>query len=191
MAVPSSKAAGFITVVNVLREECDPADFARYAAALPAATAALVEVAPMAIAWLPIDHFYALVDTAQAVLFGGKDERVVAVGHRSIGRDVGTLYRAFVRLASPEYVMSRTAQLWGAYNRDHGTVTVVMRSPTAADVTYAGIPPRAPAAFWAFQRGALRAVLEATGVRNVSTELIPPAAAGAPTTIRVAGVRPG
>jgi hypothetical protein len=186
-AVPSSKAAGFATVVSILRELADAPAFTRFTAALPVETAALIEVPPIAIEWLPIDHFYALVDTAERVLFAGDTSRVVDLGRRSIAHDLGTIYRAFIRLATPELTLTRTAKMWSAYNRDHGSLTVVMRGTDVADVTYDGIPSRAPGAFWNYQLGALRAVVEATGLHNVSTRMLAPAKGSTSRTIRIVG----
>jgi hypothetical protein len=186
---PASKGAGFTTVVAVLRESAPEARFEAYLASLPPATAALARTPPMAIAWLPIEHFYALIDRAQRVLLSHDPDGIAEVAYKSIGRDLNVLYRMFVRVSSVEGILSRTARLWDAYNRNHGTIAVTMRSRTSADVTYEGIPTYAPPAFWAFQRGALRAVIEATGVRNARARIVTPPTATTPCVVRLSGER--
>jgi hypothetical protein len=186
---PASKGAGFITVVSVLRETVPDALMTSYVASLPEATAALLRVPPIAMEWLPIEHFYAVIDHAQSVLYRGNANDVADLGYESIRRDLTALYRLLVRVSSVEAILSRTSRLWSAYNRNHGTVTVQMLSRTAADVAYEGIPPHAPAAFWAFQRGALRAVVEATGVRNVRARILSPPNASGACVLRISGDR--
>ena len=187
---PASKGAGFTTVLAVLRERVPAPRFDAFVASLPAGTAALVHAPPLAVAWLPIEHFYAVVAGAQRTLFDDSPEGVVELGYRSIGRDLNLLYRVLVRVSSVEAMLSRAARLWDTYNRNHGAISVQMRSRTVADVTYEGIPPHAPAAFWAYQRGALRAVVEATGLRNARVRvLVPPKGAAPCVVLRISADR--
>jgi hypothetical protein len=171
MSEPESKAVLFNTVVEVLRETTSPAAFQALLAALPPETAQLVERPPLPVAWLPHTHSFALVRSACAVLYGGDEERTSDLARRAVLRDLNSLYRLFIKLSSPQYVIDRATRMWETYWRNNGTVRVEREGPGSTLVHYEGMA-HATSLFWSMQCGSLRGVMEATGVQGIEVRII-------------------
>jgi len=168
---PELKAAGFNSAVNALRVLSTPADFDKMVDALPAGTAELVRHPPLPVAWLPNEHFSALIETAGRIVFSGDEQRIEEVARRAISVDLNTIYKIFIRLASPQYVVERATKLWQTYTRNNGFATAVPTSGAACEVSYEDIERPSPV-LWAYQRGAIRGIIEATGVKTVRVQTL-------------------
>jgi hypothetical protein len=169
---PQAKATNFNSMAATLRRLLDEATFGAVVSALSAETAALIERPKLAITWIPTRQFVELLETAGRVAFAGDEKRVEEMGRQSVGGDMRTVYRVFIRLLSPLFVMERAAKLWGTYTRNNGTMRAVSVDEHTADVYYEGLSEQVVSPiYWAFQRGAVRAVGEATGIKDVRVEM--------------------
>ncbi len=166
-----SKAHGFNTTVAALRKMVDAAQFQATVAALPADTAHLTQYPPASMAWLPLRHFAALVDAAHAVGFVADLARVSELGRQAIGADLGSVYRVFIKIASPDFVIQRAAKLWSVYNRNNGALTTARKTANSVDLVYTGLHHMS-AALWAYQRGAILAVVDATRLSAPSVDFV-------------------
>jgi hypothetical protein len=168
---PQAKATNFNSVATTLRRLLDEVTFRALVSALSRETAALIEQPKLPMTWIPTRQFVELLETAGRVAFAGDEKRVEEMGCQSVGGDMRTVYRVFIRLMSPQFVMQRAAKLWSTYTRNNGTMRAVAVDAHTADVYYEGLNAQAVSPiYWAFQRGAVRAVGEATGIKNVRVE---------------------
>jgi hypothetical protein len=171
MPEPAIKAVAFNSIAAELRRMCDEERFARVVAALPPETAALIEHSPLPVSWVPQPHVAALVRAAYEVAFRRDERRLQSLAARAIVSDLSVVYRFFVRLASPEWVIERVASMWKAYYRDNGAVTVERQGERCVHVCYRGLPRPSPL-FWSFQCGTIRGIARATGVTDVTTRVL-------------------
>jgi uncharacterized protein (TIGR02265 family) len=170
-ATPEAKGAGFNTVAAVIRTMLGPKQFESVTRALPPATAALVKQPPLPMQWLSCDRFGDLISISLRHGFNGDEQQLVEVGRKSLVHDLNTLYRMFVKLLSPRYVIDRGAKLWLTYNRNNGTLRAVQTGDHSCDVFYERVACVYPG-FWAYQRGCLMAAMEATGYRKATITLV-------------------
>jgi len=170
MPEAKNKAVTFNTLIEVLRETTTPSAFQALVKALPRETAKLIERPPLPPTWLPYSHSFALVRTACDVLYAGDEERTSELARRAVLRDLNSLYRLFIKLASPTYVMDRAVRIWETYWRNNGTVRVEREGPAAALVHFEGVA-NATSLFWVMQCGSLRGILEATGVQGLEVRI--------------------
>jgi hypothetical protein len=184
MSEPLGKAAGFNTAVKVIREMCTPEEFAKLVASVSAEVREQIEHPPMPVTWLPNRFFHELIKVAHLNIFAGNDERIAEVGRRAVMNDLKTLYKMFIRFMSPGFVIDRAAGLWHTYTRLNGDVTATRSSETSADILYQGVVSCSPT-FWAYQRGAIRGVVEATGLKQVSVETLSGGRHDSTCTLRV------
>jgi hypothetical protein len=160
---PVAKAAGFNSVVAVLRDGLLGADaFATVVGKLPPATAAAIKTPPLPVQWIPCERYADLVSMALMHGFRGDEERLVEMGRRAFLHDLKTLYRMFIKLMSPGFVIGRASKLWLTYNRNNGLLTARQVSEHRCEVTYENIVAVYPG-FWSYQRGCLLAAVQATG----------------------------
>ena len=94
-------------------------------------------------------------------------------GRQALKNDLRTIYKMFIRFLSPMYVIERGPRLWQTYARNSGDLTAVVVDEQTCDVLYAGMPELLRwDGYWAYQRGALRGVMEATGLKAISVETL-------------------
>ena len=80
------------------------------------------------VGWYDIG-LYDRTNRALAEAFGGGDGLVMAaVGQFAAEHDLKTIHRLFLRLATPAYVIERSAGFWGRF-QDSGTWTVTREPP--------------------------------------------------------------
>jgi hypothetical protein len=165
---PLAKAAGFNSVVAVLRDGLLGAKaFAVVVDQLPAATAAAVKAPPLPVQWIPCERYADLVSITLVHGFGGDEERLVEMGRLAFLHDLKTLYRLFIKLFSPGFVINRGSSLWLTYNKNNGNLVAQQVGDRRCEVRYENIVAVYPG-FWSYQRGCLLAAVQATGYPRVT-----------------------
>jgi hypothetical protein len=158
-----AKGAGFNSLVAVLRDDFLSAEqLAELLRKLPAETAEAIQTPPLPMAWIPCTRYGDLLSGVLEHSFRGDEERVVELGRRAFLYDLKTLYRVFIKLMSPGFVIDRASRIWQTYNRDNGLLTARKLGDTGCEITYDRIRAVYPG-FWAHQRGCLLAAVQATG----------------------------
>jgi hypothetical protein len=170
---PESKGSGFASAVATLRKMLPPEMLERVIAPLSAETAELVRRPPLPVAWIGIGHFPELLTSVRAHAFGGDEAKYEEWGRQAMLIDLRTIYKVFIRFLSPQFVIERGAKLWQTYTRNQGSVRAVADGDSAALVIYDGLPAALVSAeFWAYQRGVLRGIMEATGMKHPKVDTL-------------------
>jgi hypothetical protein len=160
---PMAKGAGFNSLVAVLKNEFLSAEeFAGLVRKLPPETAEAIQTPPLPMQWIPCARYGDLLSGVLKHAFRGDEERVVELGRRAFLYDLKTLYRVFIKLMSPGYIIDRASRVWHTYNRDNGLLTARKLGDTRCEIHYDKIRAIYPG-FWAHQRGCLLAAVQATG----------------------------
>jgi hypothetical protein len=170
MAPPESKGAGFLSLLKVVRGRLPPAAFAEMVARLPKDTRHLIEHPPLPVAWIANHHTRVLLDELYLRVLRGNDAELEEIARLAMMSDLNTLYKMFIRFASPQYVIDRGSRIWETYTRNNGRVRAVATDKNSCDVFYEDIAETGPS-FWVYQRGAIRGVLAATGMKDISVEI--------------------
>ncbi len=160
-----AKGAGFLSATAAIKSVCTGEQWAKLLKAIAPDTAAMITSPPMPVAWIPAKHGSEIIRNAYEVAFGRRDDLLMQCAKKQLRSDLNTIYKIFVRLASPQYVIERGAKLWDTYNRHNGAVVARQTSDTSAEVRFTGVVTSFPA-FWIYQRGAIVGVLEATGLKQ-------------------------
>jgi hypothetical protein len=172
VGAPETKGSGFVSAVGTLRKMVAPDAFERLLAELSEETAALVRRPPLPVAWIASERFQELLRTA-AELFGGDEAAIEDWGRRALLFDLKGIYKMFIRFLSPQFVIDRSAKLWATYTQNNGRVRAVATGARSAEVTYEDLPVHLVSdAFWAYQRGAMRGAMEATGMKDIVVETL-------------------
>lgn len=169
MGQPASKGSGFASAVATLRKLVSPETMERVIAPLSAETAEFVRRPPLPVAWIDVSHFPELLVSVRAHAFGSDEAKYEDWGRQAMLSDLRTIYKVFIRFLSPQFVIDRGTKLWQTYTREQGNVRSVADGESAALVIYEGLPPTLVSPeFWAYQRGVLRGVMEATGMKHTT-----------------------
>jgi hypothetical protein len=95
-----------------------------YLEALSGSTRQIIETGILKSSWYPFEAFLDVSGTAER-LFGDGDYQVVrAMAARSARVNMPTLYKIFLRLGSPEFMMKKVASLWQVHY-DSGVATSI------------------------------------------------------------------
>ena len=167
MAEPEFKVAGLLSMVRTLREMIGEPAWQALLEGLPADTRELIRQPPLAMSWAANHHFDRVVEAACAGPFGGDLTRVTELAKRAMLGDLSTVYRVFIRLASPDFVLKRAAKIYETYTRNNGQFRVTASGEGFAELTIEDLAAPSPAA-WAYNEGAIRAVIAATGLKEAN-----------------------
>lgn len=171
MSEPEAKASGLISWMKVLRKSVDAARWDRFLAALPPETRALVEHPPLPITWLPMKLVRPIFEHAGDLLLDHDLEKVADVSRRQIREDLRTIYRVFIRVASPRFVASRAAAIYSTYFRNNGSARIVADSERSADILVEHVAMPSPD-LYARMRGSILGGIELTGARSPRVQIV-------------------
>lgn len=186
MAEPESKGSGFASAITVLRRMVPADALDRLIESLPPETAELVRKPPLPVAWIASSHFRVLSAAVSRDLFGGDEKKLEEWGRQAMLNDLRGMYKMFIRFLSAQFVIERAAKLWDQYSRNQGSVRAAPAGDATAEVVYSGLPVELMTpAFWAYQRGVLRGVMEATGYKAIAVETLEGAGSSGHAKFRV------
>jgi hypothetical protein len=168
---PHAKAAGFNSSLETVRQMVGAERFARFVATLPQEARELVEKPPLPVAWIPIEKIIPVHQGVWNELFGGDRKLVFEMGRRQLHADMSTIYRVFIRLLAPRFVLDRTARIWGTYTRGAGTLRLVRDEERSVDLLLEGHPAKDPL-FYEYLRGSMFGIIELTRVGEPSVEIV-------------------
>ena len=121
------------------------AAFARLLTAVTPETRALLEKPPLPMIWLAGAPLVGARREGAGAMFDGNVERMVDVGREQFRQDLGTVYRIFVRVASPHYVAERAAQIYQTYVRGNGAMRVASKGDKWVELVFEGVNTPSPA----------------------------------------------
>jgi hypothetical protein len=129
-----TKGVNCANTLAVVRNQLGAARYAALLATLPPATQALLGKTIVAFDMIPLADWIPFVEGVLDTV--GRDEkRVVELVREWCDADFTGVYRFFVKLGSPTFVLSRAAQLWKTYY-DGGTLEVT-QLPRVDGLTHA------------------------------------------------------
>jgi hypothetical protein len=118
--------------------------------------------------WYPI-AWYADLHRAARKATGAGLELAQAIGFESVKDDLSGIYRIFLLVVSPEFVLSKAPLLFNTYY-DTGTMEVYESGRGHARARFSGCTGF-DANLWADVTGSCRAALEAAGAREVTATI--------------------
>jgi hypothetical protein len=116
---PNSKGINFVSVRSYILERYGGDAWARILAALDANDRATME-SVVAVGWYPTALLLHLIDVAESLLDESKRTFRKSMARRNAETQLRVIHRAFLRLASPAYVLEKAGDYWGRFH-DQGT----------------------------------------------------------------------
>lgn len=169
MGEPAYKGIGFRNFVSCLRQlRGDAAVAATLAAVDPELGRQLREELLFSGNWYPLAWFRELHRAAQQVT-GAGPELARQIGYGTVKNDLAGVYRIFVLVASPQFLIGRAPRLFANYF-DHGRLTVLESDALTAHARWTGCAGF-DANVWSDVLGGCVAALEAAGAREVRLDV--------------------
>jgi hypothetical protein len=161
-----SKAAGLASYLAVLRDTLDGAQWDDYLARLPADTRRIVLEPPLPMTWIPDRHFQAALDAAAELV---TLQKMFEIGREQMRRDMGTVYRVFIAMATMDRLLTRAAAIYGTYTRN-GRMRSERVDRNTARVHIEDVNKTSPA-LWEYQRGNVFGVIEFARIKDPKVEI--------------------
>jgi hypothetical protein len=120
----------------------------------------------LAFSWSPVEDQMEVYQSAARLLFPAASEPMADLGRALARRTYTGIYRAFLRIPSIKFIMSRAASMWDSFY-DTGTATVESTDANSAELVVRGFPGM-PAPMREMVKGHMSVLLEMTGARNPS-----------------------
>jgi hypothetical protein len=171
MSAPELKAAGFNSLIAVLRGMVSAPAFENFVAALPRECADLIRQPPLAVSWISLEHSVPVHQAAFEHLFAREPAKMCELGRLQIRADLTGIYRLAVRVAAPAYIFARTSKIYALYARGCGTLRMVVDQPGRVELLVEDRPFTSPA-FYHYFRGNILGVTELTGVTRISVTIV-------------------
>jgi hypothetical protein len=151
---------------DILRNH-GPAAEAAVLARLSPASRQLFESA-LAFQWSRFERQVEIFEAAAELLFPESEDRAYRLGRLLAERAYRGVYKAFLRIPSTSFVMSRAAQVWSSYY-DAGEAVVENAGEHGCELVVRGFPDF-PLAMREQLRGHVSVLLECTGVKSYTIE---------------------
>jgi hypothetical protein len=126
--------------------------------------------------WYSLDLFTRFLDLEIKVLANGNEEMIVRGAEAVIERQLRGIYKVFVKLGSPEFIIKRIAAVHATYFNGV-PIHVEMNGAKGATIKYTGFEPQHRLIGYAII-GFFRKALEISGAKNVAAEFTTPIADG-------------
>jgi hypothetical protein len=168
---PEIKAAGFNSLIAVLRGMVPAPAFESFVAALPRECGDLIREPPLAVSWLPVAHVAPVHQGAFEHLFAREPAKMCELGRLQLRADMSGIYRLAMRVATPAYIAERTSKIYALYARGCGTMRTLVDQPGRLEILVEN-RPLPSSAFYHYIRGNILGVIELTGVKRVSATIL-------------------
>jgi hypothetical protein len=154
-------------------------EFARILAELDAETRSVFagEISPWK--WYSLDAFAALLDADIRLTANGDREVLIARSEKVIEGQLRGIYKMFIKLGAPAYVIRRISSVHQAYFNGIHFIPEFGESSKEALIKYVGFEPRHAILGYAII-GFYRKALEISGAKQVTVNFTVPISAGGP-----------
>lgn len=176
MPRPTVKGRALIDTVAVVRERYGQAALDELVATLDPEAQEILRGSVLANDWYPLDVMTSFMVAGVKMHSGGDEGVIVARSERVIEKQLGGIYRIFVRLGSPEFIIKRLGAIQQTYFEGVEVAPRLVEDRRAV-VRYAGFEPQhrimEPAIV-----GFYRKALQLSGAKDVTARITRPLSDG-------------
>lgn len=127
-----TKGANLVNTITVVRERLGEQEFNALVEELPPNTRTLLKRRIFAVEWIPLSDWMPFLE-AIFVKKCASNELVWRQWARAFcERDFNSVYKMFLKLGSPDFLLDRTARVWSTYNNT-GKLEIVEKGTTGND----------------------------------------------------------
>jgi hypothetical protein len=142
---PEVSGRALLGLFAFAKERGGRATLADVVASLDRESAAAFDERIQALRFYPYAAYIALLHALQRRFAKPGEAFFHRVGAAAGERDLGTMFKVYVALASPERLIRSCTRVWSSYYRNAGTMTAVSWEPQDTRLRIEGFPTMAPA----------------------------------------------
>jgi predicted hydrocarbon binding protein len=153
---------GLLGPLKHLRDQVGREEMAKVLAGLPPDARAVFDTRIRKAAWYPYPAFVALLRAIDARCGSGDLTYCEQIGKAAADADLSTVFKVFVRMASPSWLIRACPRVWGRYY-EVGSMRATAWEPERTQVVIEGFPGIDPAHCW-LMRGWMIGALKVIGI---------------------------
>jgi len=172
------KGTAVLDAIKAIKERAGTGAFERIVGHLDEETQRVFrgEISPSS--WYPFDAFARFLEADIRETAGGNEEELIKRSEAVIERQLRGIYRVFIRLGSPEFVIRRIAAVHSTYF-EGVDIIAEMKGPNSAAIQYVGFTRKHRIIGFAII-GFFRKALEISGAKQIDVRFRVPIEAGEP-----------
>lgn len=170
MQVPAIKGTYYVNGIRAIRELHGDDVLQRVRRHLSPDAQRMIDAPPAASEWISLQTRMEIFTRIIEVELNLAPEQVVAVGRNAYTGSFSTVYKTFIKLFSPDFVVSRARTVWSASMQRCGSITEMSKGDKHVELLYDQMPYMRPW-YWHYTRGGLLAIAELTRVKEPSVSI--------------------
>jgi hypothetical protein len=171
MADPAVKGAYYVNGMRAIVEICGADVVANAEAALSPAARKMMQSPPAVSEWISLEVRMEIFTRILEQELKAPPELVFRIGREAYLGSFGTVYKTFIKMFSPDFVIGRAKTMWNTSMRDCGFITERARGPKWVELWYQQMPFMRPW-YWEYTRGGLCAIAELTRVSKPQVKIV-------------------
>ena len=170
------KGTAVIDTIKAIKQRAGEGEFERVVAHLDEETKAIYLAPISPSSWYPFDAFVRFLEIDIQETASGNEEALIKRSEAVIERQLHGIYKIFVRLGSPEFIIRRIAAVHATYF-DGVQIIAEMKGPNGATIQYVGFASQ-HRIIGAVLIGFFRKSLEISGAQDIDVRFSVPIEAG-------------
>jgi hypothetical protein len=160
------KGSIVLDTVRAIKTRAGEEAYAKIISLLKDETRKVFETELFSSTWYALDHFVNFLEVEIKVLANGNEEILIRGSESLVEKQLRGIYKAFVKLGSPEFIIKRVAAVHATYFQGV-SIDVKMEGSSKAVIRYAGFEKQHRCMEYTII-GFFRKALEISGAKNVA-----------------------
>jgi hypothetical protein len=144
MADPEVTGAAFLGIIRQVKDRCGPKGLAEIVEQCGPRRDEVFKKTIRVMGWYPYSVYTEFLEAIDRRLGRGDLAFCRTLGEHAGQRDLGTIFRIYVALASPERLIRSCTKVWAAYHRNAGTMSAISWSEEETVLRIEGFPGMHP-----------------------------------------------
>lgn len=141
---PEVSGRAFLGIIKHVKETHGPAAFSELLPTLPASTQKVFTGRILHATWYSYDAYIGLLKGLANKFGGGSSEYCRELGASSGQRDINTVFRIYLAIASTERLIRGCSKVWASYYRNAGAMEAIRWTPDDTLLRITDFPQMAP-----------------------------------------------
>ena len=144
MSQPEVSGRAFLGIINYVREKYGPKAITGLLPSTPAATQEVFKGRILHGTWYPYAGYVGFLKTLESKFSFGDPSFCRTLGASSGVRDINTVFKIYLAIASTEWLIRGCSKVWPSYYRNAGWMEAIRWSPDDTLLRISGFPAMAP-----------------------------------------------
>jgi hypothetical protein len=181
---PAVKGAYYVNGMRAIVELCGQDVVDRAKVRVSPEARAMMTTPPAVSEWISLKTRVEIFSCILEDELAASPELVAAIGKAAYLGSFKSVYKTFIKMFSPDFVLARVRPMWNASMKSCGSIEEHARGPQWVELAYRQMPYMRPW-YWHYTAGGITAIAELTRVKNPQVTIVSGGGAADSCTFRV------